>query len=84
MPDQHTQITITIGDPDAPDPTRWSMARNITALIALLMFWAIACTTPAPERVGLWVVMLIGSIALAISLLALDWWCTRRARRRTA
>lgn len=82
MPEQHTQITITLGDPDAPDPTRWSMARLITACIAVLLFIALVGTTPAPENVGLWATMLITSLALAIFLLALDWWCTRRAQAR--
>jgi hypothetical protein len=79
---RHTEITITFGAPDTPEPTRWSMARLILASVFALASLAVLCTPPAKaEYVGRWFLSLGITLGSTLALIAFDAW---RARRRRA
>lgn len=81
---EHRHITITIGDPDEPGPTKWSFVRLGLVFIALMFFWALAQAKPAPDREVIWFVLLLASLAVAGGLTGLDFWLYRRRARRAS
>lgn len=79
---QYTEITITIGDPDAPKPTRWSMVRlSLAALLALVSLVVLSSPPAAPALIGRWFLTLGTTLTLTAVLIGLDVWRARRAGR---
>ena len=79
---RHTAITVTIGDPDAPKPTRWSMVRlSLAALLALASLVVLSTPPAMAALVGSWFLTLGTTLTLAVLLIGLDVWRARRAGR---